>query len=43
MNQYNLKLFFIKPTILYETHRDHIWTNVPTQQSQFLAQQKHIG
>jgi hypothetical protein len=41
MNQYNLKLFFIELAILYEKHRDHIWTNAPAQQSHFGTTQAY--
>jgi hypothetical protein len=32
MDQYSMKLQFLKITTIYESHIDHIWTNAPTQQ-----------
>ncbi len=32
MDQYSMELQFLKITIIYGSHIDHIWTNAPTQQ-----------
>jgi hypothetical protein len=31
MDQYSMKLQFLKITTIYGSHIDHIWTNAPTQ------------
>jgi hypothetical protein len=32
MDQYSMERQFLKITIIYGSHIDHIWTNAPTQQ-----------